>query len=155
VLNNFIYGMTGGQSSPTTPEGAYSHTSPMGQLESPFDIVELTKAAGAGGVSRGTVFHVKALDGLIAAALTRPGFNLVEALTPCFTQYGRGNGFKNPVEMFRWLKDRAVSLEAYEKLADKAGKIPIGTFVERGTAGLETRYAALCRELREKKGGAA
>ncbi|WP_029459789.1 2-oxoacid:ferredoxin oxidoreductase subunit beta [Solidesulfovibrio alcoholivorans] len=155
VLNNFIYGMTGGQCSSTTPEGAYSHTSPMGQLEAAFDIVELTRAAGAAGVSRGTVFHVKALDGLVADALARPGFNLVEALTPCFTQYGRGNGFKNAVEMFKWLKDRAVPLEAYEKLEDKTGRIPIGTFVRRDVPGLEARYAAMREKLRERKGGAA
>ena len=155
VLNNFIYGMTGGQCSSTTPEGAYSHTSPMGQLEAAFDIVELTRAAGAAGVSRGTVFHVKALDGLVADALARPGFNLVEALTPCFTQYGRGNGFKNAVEMFKWLKDRAVPLEAYEKLEDKTGRIPIGTFVRRDVRGLEARYAAMREKLRERKGGAA
>ncbi|HCR12283.1 MAG TPA: 2-oxoacid:ferredoxin oxidoreductase subunit beta [Solidesulfovibrio sp.] len=155
VLNNFIYGMTGGQCSSTTPEGAYSHTSPMGQLEAAFDIVELTRAAGAAGVSRGTVFHVKALDGLVADALTRPGFNLVEALTPCFTQYGRGNGFKNAVEMFKWLKERAVPLEAYEKLEDKSGRIPIGTFVRRDVPGLEARYAAMREKLREMKGGAA
>lgn len=155
VLNNFIYGMTGGQCSSTTPEGAYSHTSPMGQLEAAFDIVELTRAAGAAGVSRGTVFHVKALDGLVADALARPGFNLVEALTPCFTQYGRGNGFKNAVEMFKWLKERAVPLEAYETLEDKTGRIPIGTFVRRNVPGLEARYAAMREKLRERKGGAA
>ncbi len=155
VLNNFIYGMTGGQCSSTTPEGAYSHTSPMGQLEAAFDIVELTRAAGAAGVSRGTVFHVKALDGLVADALARPGFNLVEALTPCFTQYGRGNGFKNAVEMFKWLKERAVPLEAYETLEDKTGRIPIGTFVRRDVPGLEARYAAMREKLRERKGGAA
>jgi 2-oxoglutarate ferredoxin oxidoreductase subunit beta len=155
VLNNFIYGMTGGQCSPTTPEGAYSHTSPQGQLESAFDIVELTRAAGASGVARGTVYHVKALDTLITAALTQPGFNLVEALTPCFTQYGRGNGFKSAVDMFRWLKDTAVPLEAYAKLENKAGKIPIGVFVKRDAPGLETRYAAMCLALQEKKGGAA
>jgi 2-oxoglutarate ferredoxin oxidoreductase subunit beta len=155
VLNNFIYGMTGGQCSSTTPEGAYSHTSPMGQLEAAFDIVELTRAAGAAGVSRGTVFHVKALDGLVADALARPGFNLVEALTPCFTQYGRGNGFKNAVEMFKWLKERAVPLDAYEKLEDKTGRIPLGTFVRRDVPGLEARYAAMREKLRERKGGAA
>ncbi len=155
VLNNFIYGMTGGQCSSTTPEGAYSHTSPMGQLEAAFDIVELTRAAGASGVARGTVFHVKALDGLIAAALSQPGFNLVEALTPCFTQYGRGNGFKSAVDMFKWLKDKAVPLEAYEKLEDKAGRIPIGVFVKRDAPGLETRYAAMRERLLEKRGGAA
>ncbi|EHJ46049.1 2-oxoglutarate synthase [Solidesulfovibrio carbinoliphilus subsp. oakridgensis] len=155
VLNNFIYGMTGGQCSSTTPEGAWSHTSPQGQLESAFDIVELTKAAGASGVARGTVYHVKALDALIAAAISQPGFNLVEALSPCFTQYGRGNGFKSPVEMFKWLKDRAVPREAYEKLENKDGRIPLGVFVKRDAPGLETRYAAMCGRLREKKGGAA
>ncbi|WP_428568740.1 MAG: 2-oxoacid:ferredoxin oxidoreductase subunit beta [Solidesulfovibrio sp. DCME] len=155
VLNNFIYGMTGGQCSSTTPEGAYSHTSPMGQLEAAFDIVELTRAAGASGVARGTVFHVKALDGLITAALTQPGFNLVEALTPCFTQYGRGNGFKSAVDMFKWLKEKAVPLETYAKLEDKAGRIPIGVFVKRDAPGLETRYAAMREAVRAKKGGAA
>uniref|UniRef100_I2Q3C1 2-oxoacid:ferredoxin oxidoreductase, beta subunit n=1 Tax=Desulfovibrio sp. U5L TaxID=596152 RepID=I2Q3C1_9BACT len=155
VLNNFIYGMTGGQCSSTTPEGAYSHTSPMGQMESAFDIVELTRAAGASGVARGTVYHVKALDALVTAAISQPGFNLVEALSPCFTQYGRGNGFKNPVEMFKWLRDRAVPLEKYREAEDKDGKIPIGVFVKRDAPGLETRYTAMCRTVREKKGGAA
>ncbi len=155
VLNNFIYGMTGGQCSSTTPEGAYSHTSPMGQLESAFDVVELARAAGASGVARGTVFHVKALDALLAAAITQPGFNLVEALTPCFTQFGRGNGFKSAVEMFQWLKDHAVPLEKYETLEDKTGRIPIGVFVKRDQPGLETRYEAMRQRLREQKGGAA
>jgi 2-oxoglutarate ferredoxin oxidoreductase subunit beta len=155
VLNNCIYGMTGGQCSSTTPEGAYSHTSPQGQLESAFDIAELSRAAGASGVARGTVYHVKALDALIAAAISQPGFNLVEALSPCFTQYGRGNGFKSPVEMFKWLKDRAVPLEKYRETEDRDGKIPIGVFVKRDAPGLETRYAAMCGRLREKKGGAA
>ena len=155
ILNNFIYGMTGGQCSPTTPPGAYSHTCPRGQLESAFDIVELTKAAGANSVSRGTVFHVKALDRLLTTALARPGFNVVEALTPCFTQYGRGNGFKNVVEMFHWLKEAAVPRDAYAALEDPSGRIPIGTFVDRGLPGLETRYAAMRQELREQRGGGA
>lgn len=155
VLNNGIYGMTGGQSSPTTPEGARTQTSPSGQLEPAFDIVELTRAAGAGGVARGTVYHVKALDACIAAALSQPGFNLVEVLTPCFTQFGRGNGFATVVEMYRWLKTTAVPLDSYEKLEDKAGRIPIGVFVRRDGPGLETRYAAMRRELRKKRGGAS
>ncbi len=155
VLNNFIYGMTGGQCSSTTPFGAYTHTSPQGQLEKSFDIVELTRAAGACGVSRGTVYHAKALDGLLQGALSRPGFNLVEALTPCFTQYGRNNKFKNAVEMFTWLKDNAIPRDAYDKLEDKAGKLPIGVFVERDEPGLEERYEAMRQELQLKKGGAA
>lgn len=147
VLDNGIYGMTGGQTSPTTPAGGISHTSPWGQLEKPFDVVKLAQAAGANGVSRGTVFHVKALDGLIRDALTRPGFNLVHVLTPCFTQYGRHNGFADVVAMYAWLQDNALPRETYAKLADPTGKIPIGTFAADTAPGLEERYEALRRRL--------
>lgn len=153
VLNNGIYGMTGGQTSPATPLGAITHTSPMGQLERPFDLVALVRAAGAGGVSRGTVYHVKALDGLIRDALSRPGFNLVEALTPCFTQFGRQNGFASVVAMYQWLKDNALSREVYATLADKTDKIPLGVFAADDAPGLEERYAALRQAVRTAKEG--
>lgn len=147
VLNNNVYGMTGGQTSPTTAQGARTHTSPHGQLERPFDLVELARAAGANGVARGTVFHVRALDARIREALSRPGFSLVEALTPCFTQYGRQNGFPDVVSMYTWLRDTALPRDAYDKLpeADRAGRIPIGTFADGQEPGLETRYAAMRR----------
>lgn len=143
VLNNFIYGMTGGQCSSTTPLGAVSQTSPYGQLEKSFDIVKLTSAAGANGVSRGTVFHVNTLDRLIREAIMRPGFNLVEILTPCHTQYGRKNKFKSAVDMYKWLKSNALPLDKYEKLKpeDREGRIPIGTFVQNDAPGLEELYA--------------
>jgi 2-oxoglutarate ferredoxin oxidoreductase subunit beta len=141
VLNNNIYGMTGGQSSATTPHGAVSQTSPFGQLEQSFDLVELTRAAGAGGVYRGTTFHVKKLDLTIQRALARPGFNLVEIMTPCHTQYGRKNKFKSPVQMFKWLKETALPLEQYEKLKDKTGRVPLGTFQEKDAPGFEELYA--------------
>ncbi len=143
VLNNFIYGMTGGQCSPTTPLGAMSQTSPYGQLEKSFDIVKLTSAAGANGVSRGTVFHVNTLDRLVREAIMRPGFNLVEILTPCHTQYGRKNKFKSAVDMYKWLKTNALPVEKYEKLKpeDREGRIPIGTFVRNDAPGLEELYA--------------
>jgi 2-oxoglutarate ferredoxin oxidoreductase subunit beta len=155
VLDNGIYGMTGGQTSPTTPQGGISHTSPWGQLEKPFDLVELVKAAGANGVSRGTVFHVKALDGLIGQALTRPGFNLVQVLTPCFTQYGRHNGFESVVAMYSWLKENALPRDAYANLADTTGKIPIGTFAAGEEPGLEQRYQDLRQRLAADKEGAS
>jgi 2-oxoglutarate/2-oxoacid ferredoxin oxidoreductase subunit beta len=151
VLNNGTYGMTGGQTSPTTPPGARSHTSPWGQLEKPFDLVELVRAAGANGVARGTVFHVKALDTLLREALGRPGFNFVEALTPCFTQFGRQNGFADVVAMYTWLRDHALPRKRYETMADKTGLIPIGTFAAGDEPGLETRYAALRQSLVQAK----
>lgn len=153
VLNNYIYGMTGGQSSPTTPHGHLSQTSPYGQLEKSFDLAQLAQAAGANGVSRGTVFHVNMLDRLMATAITRPGFNLVEILTPCFTQYGRKNKYKSPVDMFAWFKTNTAQREAWLKLpeAERDKKIPIGTFVEKDEPGLETLYARMRAGFRAKK----
>jgi 2-oxoglutarate ferredoxin oxidoreductase subunit beta len=145
--------MTGGQCSSTTPHAAKSQTTPYGQLERSFDIVDLARAAGANGVYRGTVFHVNGLDTLIATALGRPGFNLVEILTPCYTQYGRKNAFTSAVDMFKWLKTSCVKRETYDRLdeAERAGKIPMGTFVEKDEPGLETLYGNLRAGLQAAK----
>ena len=148
VLNNFIYGMTGGQCSSTTPLGSFSTTTPYGAMEKSFDFVSMTQAAGASFVSRGTVQHAKNLDKLIMAALQHSGFSLVEILTPCHTQFGRKNRYKTPVDMFKWLQKSVIPLEKYEKLepAEAADKLPMGVFVDRDDPGLEVRYA----EMRDK-----
>lgn len=152
VLNNNIYGMTGGQYSPTSPEGTVSATSPFGQLERSFDIVDMAMASGASYVARGTVLHANMLDTLIGQALEKPGFNLVEILTPCHTQYGRKNKFKTVVDMYQWYKKNTVKLEQYQKLTDKekAERTPIGVFRDENRVGLETRYAELRAKLQEQ-----
>lgn len=154
VLNNNIYGMTGGQSSSTTPEDSMTMTTPFGQTERTFDIVELAKAAGAHYVARSTVLHVKLLDRILVTALERPGFNLVEALTPCHTQYGRKNKFKTAVDMYKWYKKNALPLDAMAKLPEeqRAGRVPIGIFVQEDAPSLEERYSAMRSRL---QGGVA
>ena len=153
ILNNNIYGMTGGQSSPTSPEGTRSATAPFGQLEKSFDVVSLAKSAGANFVARSTVMHVKLMDRLITTALERPGFNLVELMTPCHTQYGRKNDFKTNVDMYKWYKKRGTPLDRYENMPpeERRERIPIGVFRERTCPGLEERYEALRLDLREGK----
>ncbi|WP_045222537.1 2-oxoacid:ferredoxin oxidoreductase subunit beta [Desulfonatronum thioautotrophicum] len=151
ILNNNIYGMTGGQSSSTTAENCYSTTSPYGQQEQSFDIVELAKAAGAPYVARSTVLHVKLLDRIITTALERPGFNLVEVLTPCHTQFGRKNKFKTTVDMYKWYKKNAIPLDSLSKLPqeEQQQRTPIGIFVEENRPSLEERYAAITCRLEE------
>ncbi|MFK4766074.1 2-oxoacid:ferredoxin oxidoreductase subunit beta [Desulfobaculum sp. SPO524] len=153
VLNNFIYGMTGGQCSPTTPMESWTTTSPYGALEKSFDVVDMAAAAGASYVARGTVFHVNMLDRLIKTAITRKGFNVVEVMTPCHTQFGRKNAYKTPVDMYKWLKKNAVKRESYDKLKpeEAAKRIPIGVFAERDETPLEDRYADMRASLRRTK----
>lgn len=145
ILNNYIYGMTGGQCSSATPHGDISMTTPYGSLEPSFDFVEMAQASGANYVARGTVFHANLLDRLITGALKSPGFSMVEALSPCPTQYGRKNKFRSAVDMYQWLKKNTVKLEAIEsgKVAKDDQRIPIGLFRDRQTPGLEEKYAAL------------
>ncbi len=152
VLNNNIYGMTGGQSSPTSPEGTVSATAPFGQLERSFDIVNMAMASGASYVARGTVMHATMLDELIGSALEKPGFNLVEILTPCHTQYGRKNKFKTVVDMYQWYKKNTVKVDRFEKMTteEKAKFTPIGVFRDDMRPGLEVRYEELRVKLQEQ-----
>ncbi len=150
ILNNNIYGMTGGQCSPTTPSGSFSMTTPAGQMEQSFDCVELCTAAGANYVARGSVFHVNKLDAMIMEGITNPGFGVVEILSPCFTQYGRKNKFKSPVEMYQALKKKVTPIARFNEIpeAERGERVPSGVFVKKDKPGLEEKYyemAARCQ----------
>ncbi len=86
IFNNSVYGMTGGQQSPTTQLNAKTATTPYGNLENPFNVVDLAIAAGATYVSRCTTFHVKKLEQSIVEALLHKGFSVIEVITGCPTQ---------------------------------------------------------------------
>lgn len=117
VVNNTIYGMTGGQYSPTTPVGRKATTAPYGNIEPPFPICELAIAAGATYVSRSTVYHALELDKFLAEAIANEGFSLVEAVSYCHTTYGRLNKFGSASDMMRMLKENSLSKTAYDRLS--------------------------------------
>ena len=116
VVNNAIYGMTGGQYSPTTPVGAKAATAPYGNIEPPMPICEVAKAAGATYVARSTVYHAVELDRFIEQAIRKEGFSLVEAVSYCPTTFGRMNKLGTTVDMMRQLKEDSISMSAAEKL---------------------------------------
>ncbi len=131
VFNNAIYGMTGGQKSPTTPRGFFSTTSPYGNAEPAFDLCKLAKSAGAVFVARGTEYHVPALDTLIYKALSKKGFSFIEALTMCPTSFGRKNKLgSDAFSNIEWLKSISVTQKKVEKMSEEelAGKVIIGIF---------------------------
>ncbi len=130
VFNNNIYGMTGGQYSPTTPTTEFGTTAPFGNIDKAFDICRLVDAAGATYVARGTVYHAAPLTKLIEKAILNKGFSLVDSISICPTYYGRKNKKGSAVNMMNYLKEQAVDVKAAEKLSveEKAGKIIIGEF---------------------------
>jgi 2-oxoglutarate ferredoxin oxidoreductase subunit beta len=119
LINNNIYGMTGGQGSPTTPAHAFSTTTPYGNSEKQFDPCGLAKAAGASFVGRGTVYHTPQLEKLIMQAIEHRGFSLVEAISNCHTYYGRLNKQGDAVTMINDFKDRAVPLARAQKMTEE------------------------------------
>jgi 2-oxoglutarate/2-oxoacid ferredoxin oxidoreductase subunit beta len=133
VVNNSIYGMTGGQYSPTTPLNGRATTAPYGNIERPFPICDLAIAAGASYVARSTVYHALELDKFISEAIAKDGFSVVEAVSYCHTTYGRLNKLGTAADMLRALKDNSLSKTAYGKLTQEEQvqntKIVRGNFI--------------------------
>ncbi len=152
LINNQIYGMTGGQFSPTTPSDCYGTTAPYGNKENNFDIPKLAMAAGASYVARGTVYHVAQLDKLIAEAIAKRGFSVVEAFSNCHTYFGRLNRQGDSVKMIEDMKKNVIPLKAAEKLPpDKLeGKMLTGVFTDVDREEYCDRYEQLIASLREK-----
>ena len=151
VVNNAIYGMTGGQYSPTTPIGARAATAPYGNIEPPMPICELAKAAGATYVARSTVYHAVELDRFIEQAIRKNGFSLVEAVSYCHTTYGRMNKLGSPVDMMRLLKENSVSTSAAEKLApeERESKIVRGVLHDVEKPEYTQLYEQLIQKVQE------
>ncbi|MCL4368744.1 MAG: 2-oxoacid:ferredoxin oxidoreductase subunit beta, partial [Actinobacteria bacterium] len=109
IVNNLIYGMTGGQCSPTTPTDSLATTAPYGNIDQPFDIARMAEAAGAPLVARSTVVHVFELEKLMEKALQKKGFAVLEVISNCHVSYGRQNGMPAAVEMLTWMRQNTVS----------------------------------------------
>lgn len=154
MFNNNIYGMTSGQYSPLTPFGKKATTAPYGNIDPEFDVCKLAIGAGATYVARGTAYHAKPLQSLIAEGLRHEGFSFIETLTQCPTNYGRRNKIADPVDMLKWQKEIAVSEKVYNSLSEeeRAGKIITGVLhQDTGKAEYTKSYQALI-EFAQKGG---
>ena len=127
-INNSIYGMTGGQISPTSPRGSYGSTAPYGAIERPFDLSGLVKAAGATYVARWTTANPSMLSYSIKKGLQNKGFSFVEAMSQCPTYFGRKNKMRSPIDMLNWMKEASIFKKQAEELSEEEleGKIVIG-----------------------------
>ncbi len=148
-INNSIYGMTGGQISPTSPTGSYGSTAPFGALEKPFNLSELTKAAGASYVARWTTAHPVQLSNAIKKGLLNKGFSFIEAVSQCPTYFGRKNKMKTAVSMIQWMKDESILKRKADTLneAELEGKLIVGEFQNKKEAEFTEK---ICKLLEDK-----
>jgi len=136
-INNFNYGMTGGQVGPTTPIGAKGSTAPHGAVEQPFNLPYLAKATGASFVARWTILHVREFHDAMLRAMNKQGFCFIEVLAPCPTSFGKSNKLGDglhEVEIYRErcvIENGAQNIEDFDiDLMDETKPITVGNFVD-------------------------
>ena len=154
-FNNDIYGMTGGQYSPTTPNGDFATTAPYGNVDRPFDIANLATGAGAAFSARGDVYHARETIDIIKQAILHKGFSLVDVFSICPTYYGRKNKKGDAVEMLRWQKENLIPTARYYSMSEgeRAGKKLIGILSYNDYPEYTEEYAKIIAACRKKQGG--
>lgn len=135
MVNNFNYGMTGGQHGGTTPLGAKTYTTPFGNIETPFNIPYLLAAAGASFVARWTTLHVRQLINAIKHMMTVEGFAFMEVISPCPPTFGEFNKFPEAVDMMEYFRKHCV-IDHNADLSKigvelKGEPLVVGNFVDR------------------------
>ncbi len=117
MVNNMIYGMTGGQVAPTTPVGVKTTTTPYGNVEPPFRVADLVTTAGASYVARWTTYHVLPLKKSMQAAIEKKGFSFIEIISQCPDYYGRSIGLRSGVDFLKIFKEKSVRVEKTGKMS--------------------------------------
>jgi 2-oxoglutarate ferredoxin oxidoreductase subunit beta len=133
-VNNFIYGMTGGQTAPTTPDHIITSTNPYGTFDPNFNLPHLLDAAGACYVARWTVYHVKQMAKAMQEMFSKSGFSFVEVISPCPTLYQRRNKMGEGLDALKYYKQVGKiknGCPTSETAITKSGEIVLGKFVDR------------------------
>jgi 2-oxoglutarate ferredoxin oxidoreductase subunit beta len=152
LVNNFIYGMTGGQVAPTTPFSATASTTPHGNFEQPFNLPYLAESSGAVYVARWTSYHVRYVSKAIKEALLKKGFSFVEILAPCPTLYSRRNKLGDGLEQMVYYKENSEirhGADTKTVALGFQGKIIVGKFVDKE----RPTYLNAMNEFYQKKFG--
>ncbi len=152
VMNNRIYGMTGGQFSPLSGYGTASTTAPFGNIDHDFDVVELAKAAGSTFVARTTTYHVHEMIDILKKAVMHKGFSVVEILTQCPTYFGRKNRLGDAPDMMELMKKNTTPIGSKAK-EENPGLIERGIFIQTEKPEYCSEYDQVI-ERAMKEGGA-
>ena len=128
LINNFIYGLTNSQTSPTTPQSMWTSTAHYGNVDPTFDAAKLADAAGATFVGRESVLDPQKLEKLFVAGFSHKGYSFFDIFSNCHINLGRKNKMGEAVLNLKWIESRIVGKKKFDLLNDeeKAGKFPTG-----------------------------
>lgn len=116
IANNFIYGLTDSQTSPTTPKDFWTVTAQYGNIDYSFDPCKIADSAGATFIARGSVTRSQKLEKLLVAGFKHEGFSFFDVHSNCHINLGRKNKMSNAVDMLKWIDSRLVTKMEYDKL---------------------------------------
>ncbi|MCW8839069.1 MAG: 2-oxoglutarate ferredoxin oxidoreductase subunit beta, partial [Thiovulaceae bacterium] len=119
VINNFIYGLTNSQTSPTTPQGMWTVSQKAGNIDPTFNASNLAIAAGASFVGRESMLDPKKLEKIMIKALEHKGFSFLEVLSNCHINLGRKNQMKNAMENLEWIDSITVAKKKYDAMSEE------------------------------------
>jgi len=149
MVNNMIYGMTGGQVAPTTPLNVKTSTTPFGSFEYPLDASRLMVASGASYVARWTTFHAIQVKEAVKEGLAKGGFSFIEVVTQCPAIFGRRLGMEDGRRMLHWFRENSIPISKAEDMEGTSltGKIVVGEFVNIEKPGLLRNLDELKRKV--------
>ncbi len=132
LVNNFIYGLTNSQTSPTTPRGFWTVTAQYGNVDPSFDAAKLAIAAGATFVGRESVTNPEKIERLLAKGFEHDGYSFFDIFSNCHVNLGRKNKMSEAVQMLKWLDSRTISKVKFDALSEdeRAGLFPLGVLHE-------------------------
>ncbi len=149
-VNNFTYGMTGGQVTPTTPYSAKATTTPYGNFEDTFNLPNLVESCGAVYVARWTVYHVRKLIKSMTKALNTKGFSFIEVIAQCPTLYQRRNKLGDGVMALQYYKERSTVQNGAPTVdvgLDYQSDIIVGEFVDKPRPTFMDKYNTRMTEI--------
>lgn len=146
VINNFIYGLTNSQTSPTTPQGMWTVSQKAGNIDPTFDACKLAIAAGSSFVGREAVTNPKKLEKLLVKGFSHKGFSFMEVLSNCHINLGRKNKMLTARENLDWIDSITMGKMKFDKLteSEQTNYLPTGVLKE----GSEAReYCEMYKEI--------
>ena len=152
VINNFIYGLTNSQTSPTTPQGMWTVTQKIGNIDPTFDTCELAIASGASFVARETMLDPKKLEKILIKAMQHKGFSMMEVLSNCHINLGRKNKMVSAMENLEWIDSISMPKKKYDALSEdeQLNLLPLGVLKQD----LEVReYCDMYKDIQDAHQG--
>jgi len=133
LINNFIYGLTNSQTSPTTPRGFWTVSQKNGNVDPTFNASNLAIGAGASFVARESMTDPKKLEKILVKAFSHKGFSFVEVLSNCHINLGRKNKMLSATANLEWIDSITLPIKKWEALEDEVEKeniLPTGVLRE-------------------------